>query len=182
MTQHSLINDHICVEGNVWILWDSLTRLPMYRGYHCVASPNWNSWGAAKTQGHRILNLGCQRNTLSLCHPTLNSAPSPRFFLALRFWFIWFSSVSSAYLLLFFSLSRPFLSSWTRSPGAPPRHPPTTLVSSSSALFVAPPSIQSPAFFGGSLANPKPILRKAVSHSLALWEISKVTDTRHPAN
>lgn len=172
MTQHSLINDHVCIEGNVWILWDSLTRPPMYRGYHCVASPNWNSWGAAKTQGHRILNLGCQRNTRSLCHPILNSAPLPRFFFLPSdsdlFCFLQFLSLSPPLFLAFSSVSLP--------------RPPHPRVSSSSALFVAPPSIQSPAFFGGSLANPKPILREAVSHSLALWEISKVTDTRHPAN
>lgn len=128
MTQHSFINDHVCIEGNVWILWDSLTRPPMDRGYHCVASPNWNSWGAAKTQGHRILNLGCQRNTRSLCHPILNSCPLASIFFScppILIYLVFFSS--SAYLLLFFSLSRPFLSSWTRSPNAPPppTHPPT---------------------------------------------------------
>lgn len=111
MTQHSLINDHACIEGNVWILWDSLTRPPMYRGYHCVASPNWNSWGAAKTQGHRILNLGCQRNTRSLCHPILNSAPLPRFFFLPSdsdlFCFLQFLSLSPPLFLAFSSVSPP---------------------------------------------------------------------------
>lgn len=126
----------------------------------------------SRLQSHRILYFRCQRNSLSLCHPILNSALLPHFvFFPLALIYFIFPNFS-AYLLLF--LCRlPFFSSFFSSilsslTGSSPflRLP---LISSLRCSSIHPEVC----FLRVSLPNPKPILRQAVSHSHALREISK---------
>lgn len=137
------------------ILSHSLTWSHLYKGYRGPASPNWNSWGLAQNSRSQNIKLG-----VSAQHSEpLSSCPQlcpPTSFLVPWFWFIWFpslpkliSSCFSRFVLLFLFLL--FLTHF--SPLEPGRPPPP--VSSSSPLFVAPPSIQRLAFFGRQPPEPK---------------------------